>query len=170
MCLALSTMVCASAAWFQAPSLNAQEATTGSEGMIAYTSDTDFATTLARVEPAVKARGLFVMRVLDHAVGAAKFDRVLSPNSVVLFGNPKVGSQVMRCAPRAGIDLPQKLLVWEEDGTVVVAYNDPDYLRQRHSIVGCDELLARVAENIDRIARTVAGMGDSSPSQLHGLP
>jgi uncharacterized protein (DUF302 family) len=106
--------------------------------MIAYRSDTVFAATMERVEPTVRARGLFVMRVLDHAAGAARFDQVMYPNSVVLFGNPQIGSQVMRCAPRAGIDLPQKLLVWEEDGAVFVAYNNPQYLIQRHSIVGCE--------------------------------
>jgi hypothetical protein len=47
--------------------------------------------------------------------------------------------------------------VWEEDGAVFVAYNNPQYLIQRHSIVGCEEVLARVAENLDHIARTVAG-------------
>jgi uncharacterized protein (DUF302 family) len=126
--------------------------------MITYASDTTFAATLERVEPAVKARGLFLMRVLDHAGAAKQFGQTLSPNSVVLFGNPKVGSQVMQCAPRVGIDLPQKLLVWKEDGAVYVAYNDPSYLIRRHSVAGCDALLERVAGNLDRIARAVAGM------------
>jgi uncharacterized protein (DUF302 family) len=153
----LGIMMWVCSPWYQAPSLGAQEGTVASEGMIAYRSDTVFAATMERVEPTVRARGLFVMRVLDHAAGAARFDQVMYPNSVVLFGNPQIGSQVMRCAPRAGIDLPQKLLVWEEDGAVFVAYNNPQYLIQRHSIVGCEEVLARVAENLDHIARTVAG-------------
>lgn len=152
-------VACLCSTWFQAPPLDAQEGVVASDGMIAYRSDAGFATTMERVEPAVQARGLFLMRVLDHAASAAKFGQALSPNSVVLFGNPQIGSQVMRCAPRVGIDLPQKLLVWEEDGAVFVAYNDPNYLIQRHSIMGCEEVLARVAENLDRIARTVAGEG-----------
>jgi uncharacterized protein (DUF302 family) len=137
----------------------AQEKVPASEGMTAYRSDADFAATLARVEPAVKAHGLYLMRVLDHAGAAAQFGRELAPNSVVLFGNPQIGSQVMTCAPRAGIDLPQKLLVWKEDGTVMVGYNDPAHLVWRHSIEGCDEILARVAENLDGVAREVAGGG-----------
>ena len=141
------------------PSAAAQEREAASEGMIAYRSDSGFAATLARAEPAIEARGLFVMKVLDHAAAAEQFGLDLSPNTVVLFGNPKIGSQVMTCAPRAGIDLPQKLMVWEEDGAIFVAYNDPEHLVWRHSIEGCEELLARVAENLDGLAREVAGSG-----------
>lgn len=137
--------------------LTAQEAVVSSEGMIAFRSDTAFAATLERVEPAITERGLFVMRVLDHAGSAAKFGQELSPNSVVLFGSPQVGSQLMTCEPLVGIDLPQKLLVWEDGGATYVAYNDPEYLVRRHSISGCEEMLARVAENLDAIARAVAG-------------
>ncbi len=135
----------------------AQDRAEASEGMIAYKSDAGFASTLGRVEPAVEARGLFVMKVLDHTAAAEQVGRDLSPNTVVLFGNPKIGSQVMTCAPRAGIDLPQKLMVWEEDRAVYVAYNDPQHLVWRHSIEGCEDLLARVAENLDGLAREVAG-------------
>ncbi len=149
--------VCCSLAGIQPPSIVAQEREEASEGMIAYWSDADFDATLDRVKSAVKDRGLFLMNVLDHSEAAAKFGRDLSPNSVVLFGNPRVGSRVMTCAPRAGIDLPQKLLVWEEDGNVVVAYNSPDDLTRRHSIEGCEELLSDVAETLDSIAREVAG-------------
>lgn len=130
-----------------------------SEGVVAYRSNADFAETVARAEPAIKGRGLFVMRTMDHAAAAKQSGRTLSPNTVVLFGNPAVGSQVMTCAPRAGIDLPQKLQVWEEDGAVLVGYNDPAYLVARHSIEGCDEVLAGVAETLDELAREVAGGG-----------
>jgi uncharacterized protein (DUF302 family) len=140
-----------------APAVRAQEPAQVSEGMIAYRSDASFDLTLQRVEPAVRARGLFLMDVLDHAAAAAKFGRELSPNAVVLFGNPQIGSQVMTCSPRAGIDLPQKLLVWQEGDAVFVAYNDPAYLTTRHAISGCEEVLKRVAENLDAIARQVIG-------------
>ncbi len=141
------------------PSAVAQVRAAVSEGMIAYRSDAGIAATLERVESAVKARGLFLMRVVDHAAAAAQFSLELSPNTVVLFGNPQIGMQVMTCAPRAGIDLPQKLLIWEEDGAILVGYNDPKHLVWRHSIEGCEDLLARVAENLDGLAREVAGGG-----------
>ncbi len=136
---------------------NAQVATNPADGVIVLRSDADFATTLARVEPAVVARGLFVMRVLDHSASAAQFGRVLAPNTVVLFGNPQIGSQLMACEPRAGIDLPQKLLLWEADGAVMVAYNDPAYLVRRHAIQGCGETIALISENLRVISAQVSG-------------
>lgn len=139
-----------------ATSAVAQEPIEASEGMVAYRSNAPFDETLERVEAAVRSRDLFVMRILDHSESAALMGRSLAPNSVVLFGNPRIGSQVMTCSPRVGIDLPNKLLVWEETGAVFVAYNDPAYLVRRHSIRGCDEVLKQVSKNLEGIAREVA--------------
>jgi len=139
-----------------AQSANAQVAASPADGVIVMRSDADFATTLARVEPAVKARGLFVMRVLDHSAAAAQFGRDLPPNTVVLFGNPQIGSQLMACAPRAGIDLPQKLILWESEGSVMIAYNDPAYLVRRHSITGCEEVVAVMSEHLRVISKQVS--------------
>jgi uncharacterized protein (DUF302 family) len=144
------------------PGLEAQSPEPGA-GLVTQRSNADFATTLARVEPAVKARGLFVMRVMDHAAAAAQFGRWLAPNTVVLFGNPEVGSQVMTCAPGAGIDLPQKLQLYQQDGAVMVAYNDPDHLKRRHAITGCDAILAQVAENLAAVAERVANGDNGEP-------
>ncbi len=147
-----------------APLLMAQAATGRSDGLVVLRSNADFATTLARVEPAVRARELFVMRVIDHADSAAQFGRELAPNTVVLFGNPQVGSQLMACEPRVGIDLPQKLLIWEADGAVMVAYNDPAYLVRRHAIAGCGDLIGRVTESLRAISAQVSG-GESGERQ-----
>ncbi len=129
-------------------------------GLVAYESTFGFSATVERIEPAVKERGLFLMRMMDHAAAAAQMGRELSPNTVALFGNPQVGSQVMTCAPTAGIDLPQRLHVWSDGGTVIVAYNDPDWLKQRHRIAGCDEILSGVRETLDSIALEVAGLSN----------
>ncbi len=152
------TLAAAGIVYLAQPS-TAQVSVSPADGVIVVRSDADFATTLARVEPAVKARGLFVMRVLDHSASAAQFGRVLAPNTVILFGNPQIGSQLMACEPRAGIDLPQKLLLWEADGAVMVAYNDPAYLVRRHSIQGCDAVVATVSENLRVISTQVAAGG-----------
>jgi uncharacterized protein (DUF302 family) len=131
----------------------------GDYGLIEYVSDASFDDTVERIEAAVTERGLFLMRVVDHAAAAAQVGRELGPNTVVLFGNPRVGSQIMACAPSAGIDLPQKLHVWEDGEAVVhVAYNNPEWLAERHSIGGCDEILGRVKVTLAAIARDVAGI------------
>lgn len=128
-------------------------------GLLTYESDADFSATVERIEPAVTGHGLFLMRVMDHAAAAARFGLELNPSTVALFGNPRVGSQVMTCAPTAGIDLPQKLHVWLGDGGIVmVTFNDPDWLKERHSIEGCDEVLSDVRETLNSIALEVAGI------------
>ena len=131
-------------------------------GLVKYVSDVSFDETVERIETAVTGRNLFLMRVVDHAAAATQMGRELSPNTVVLFGNPRVGSQIMACAPSAGIDLPQKLHVWEDgDAVVHVAYNSPEWLADRHSIHGCGEILGRVKLTLDAIARNVAGSVES---------
>ncbi len=131
--------------------------TSGDNGLVKYVSDASFDITVARIEDAVTGRGLFVMRVFDHAAGAAAAGNSLAPITVVLFGNPRVGSQIMGCSPTAGIDLPQKLLVWQDEGGIIrVAYNSPHWLKRRHAIQGCDEILGRVRATLDAIARDVS--------------
>lgn len=135
--------------------------TSGDNGLVEYVSDASFDSTVARIQDAVTGHGLLVMRVFDHAAGAAGVGNSLAPNTVTLFGNPRVGSQIMACSPTAGIDLPQKLLVWEAEGGIVhVAYNNPDWLKQRHAIQGCDEILGRVRATLDAIARDVSGFDE----------
>jgi len=131
-------------------------------GLVKYVSDASFDETVGRIETAVTSRNLFLMRVVDHSSAAAQMGRELRPNTVVLFGNPRVGSQIMACAPSAGIDLPQKLHVWEDGEAVVhVTYNNPEWLIDRHSIHGCNEIVGRVKITLDAIARNVAGSIES---------
>jgi uncharacterized protein (DUF302 family) len=75
---------------------------------------------------------------IDHAAGAAKAGKSLRPTELLIFGNPKGGTPLMECAQTAGIDLPLKALVWEDDAQQVwLGYNDPKYLAQRHGIADC---------------------------------
>lgn len=61
---------------------------------------------------------------------------------MLIFGNPRGGTPVMKCAQTAGIDLPLRILVWEDEGgTVRVGYKDPEEMKDRHGIKGCDEVL-----------------------------
>jgi uncharacterized protein (DUF302 family) len=72
---------------------------------------------------------------IDHAAGAAKVGKQLRPTVVLVFGNPAIGSLLMQSKQTVAIDLPLKLLVWEDDsGQVWITYNDPDYLVKRHAI------------------------------------
>ncbi|MDH4574530.1 hypothetical protein CUR86_20295 [Salinicola acroporae] len=75
---------------------------------------------------------------VDHRQGAMSRSMALLPNEVVIFGDPKGGTPLMQCAPTAGIDLPMKALVWQDnDGQTWLGYNDPAWIARRHGVADC---------------------------------
>jgi len=116
------------------------------EGMVTVKSAHDVKTTADRLEAKLKEKGMNVFGRVNHAAGAEKAGMELRPTELVIFGNPKVGTPLMKCAQSVAIDLPQKALIWEDsEGAVWLAYNDPQYLKGRHAIDGCDEVLGKVS-------------------------
>lgn len=115
-----------------------------------------------------------IVAQVDHAASAAGVGRELPPTRLVLFGNPTLGTPLMQASPRAGIDLPQRLLVWEDDaGDVHLAYNQPDHLASRHGLPELPEL-DRIAEALAGLARGATGaepeLADSGePGRDEGL-
>jgi len=72
---------------------------------------------------------------MDHAAAASAAGLALRPLLLIVFGDPRVGTSLMNEAPTAGIDLPLKLLVWEEaDGRVWIGYVDPAWILKRHGV------------------------------------
>ena len=71
---------------------------------------------------------------------------------LLLFGNPKAGTVLIEQQRTIAIDLPLKMLIWEADGKVMVAYNDPVYLARRHGIAGTTPVLAQVSQALQRFA------------------
>jgi uncharacterized protein (DUF302 family) len=83
---------------------------------------------------------------IDHAEGAASVGKELRPTILVIFGNPNVGTALMLCGQTAGIDLPLKALVWQDEkGQVKLSYNDPGYLADRHRITNCGDTLIKMS-------------------------
>ena len=108
------------------------------DGLVAVKSPYGAKDTMARLEDAVKQRGLNVFARIDHAAGAAKIGKTLRPTELLIFGNPQGGTPLMECEQTVGIDLPLKALVWEDASAQVwVGYNDPAYLAQRHGTPAC---------------------------------
>jgi uncharacterized protein (DUF302 family) len=118
----------------------------GAEGLIAMKSSHSVSATADKLTSLLKDKGMTVMNRISHSDGAASVDLALRPTELVIFGNPKVGTPLMQCTQSVAIDLPQKALIWEdESGQVWLGYNDPMYLKQRHDIQGCDEVLKKIA-------------------------
>lgn len=129
-----------------AAALMASTLVSAQDGMIALASANDVHTTLDKLEDVLADKGMNVFTRIDHAAGAASADLELRPTAVLIFGNPMVGTPLMNCSQSVAIDLPQKMLAWEdESGQVFLGYNDPAYLKGRHGIEGCDAVIDRVS-------------------------
>lgn len=104
-------------------------------GLIKVKSNYSVSETADRLESTLQAKGMRVFARVPHSDGAARVGLELKPTLLMLFGNPKAGTPLMQQQRTVAIDLPQKMLVWEDDaGQVWLAYNDPAYLKARHSL------------------------------------
>jgi len=91
--------------------------------------------TLDRLEAEIKARGMTVFARVDHAAGAAEVGVSLRPTELLIFGNAKGGTPLMQSNQTIGIDLPLKVLVWQDaSGNTWLSYNDPSWLAKRHGL------------------------------------
>ena len=100
--------------------------------------------TVAKLEGILHAKGVTVFAVVDHGGEAAKVGMTMPPTKLVIFGNPRAGTPLMVAAPSVAIDLPLKILVWEDPaGKVWLTYNSPDYLEARHGFPA--PLMANIA-------------------------
>ncbi len=125
------------------------------DGIISVQSRYSVEKTLERLENTLHEKGMKIIARVNHSDAARKAGITLRDTALILFGNPKVGSPLMKCRQTAALDLPQKALVYEDaDGMVWLAYNDPAYLKTRHAMEGCDEVLARITAALHQFAKT----------------
>src|SRR5262245_359387 len=118
--------------------LAASSSVSAADGLIAAKSSYGPKETMDRLETLLKEKGMTIFARVDHAAGAAKVGKKLRPTEVLIFGNPQGGTPFIECSQTVGIDLPLKMLVWEDDaGQVFVGYNDPAYLAARHGVPQC---------------------------------
>jgi len=103
----------------------------------------------------LQSKGVTLFAVVDHSGEAAKVGMKMRATKLLIFGSPKAGTPLMLAAPRSAIDLPLKILVWEDaEGKVWISYNSPSYLQQRHgfplellqNIAVVETLAAKAAE------------------------
>ena len=100
--------------------------------------------TVNRLKSILQAKGVTLFAVVDHSGEAEKVGMKMPPTKLLIFGNPKAGTPLMLASPSAAIDLPLKILVWEDaQGKAWVSYNSPAYLQERHNLPA--ELLPSIA-------------------------
>ena len=105
------------------------------DGIISKPSNHSVDQTVDKLKSILEARGVTLFALVDHSGEAAKAGLNMRPTKLLMFGNPRAGTPVMLAAPSIAIDLPLKILVWEDDrGRVWLSYNDPAYLQRRHRV------------------------------------
>ena len=128
------------------------------DGLVKKLSAHSVQTTMDSLENLVRNKGLTVFARIDHAAGAAEVGEEMLPTQLLMFGNPAIGTNLMTSQRTVGVDLPIKVLIWEEpDGKVWIAYNEPAYLAKRHGIDDRDAVL-------DKMGRAVKGLVSAAAS------
>jgi uncharacterized protein (DUF302 family) len=127
-------------------------------GMVTRSSKYPVAETMDRVEASVKAAGGFQVftRVDFQAVAAAQGGKI-RPSQILIFGRGQVLQPLLVPYPAAALELPLKILVWEdENGKVMISYNTGEYMAQRHGVKGKDDVLKRISDVTASFANTAA--------------
>jgi len=129
-----------------------------SNGLINVKSRFKVAHTADRFKGLVEEKGMRVIKHVMHSQAANRVGVKLKPTELLIFGNPKIGSPLMQCQRTIAIDLPQKLLIWEDDdGQVWMTYNNPIYIADRHQVgEACRGSLNKIAGALAKFTK-IAG-------------
>lgn len=104
-------------------------------GILTIPSHQSVDQTVCRVEEILQANAVKMFALIDHSGEAEKAGMSMRPTKLLIFGNPQVGTPLMLASPSVAIDLPLKILIWEDaEGGVHISYNSPFYLQSRHGL------------------------------------
>ena len=104
-------------------------------GIVDLPSNRSVDQTVEKLKGILEAKGVTLFALVDHSGEAEKAGMKMRPTKLLIFGSPKAGTPLMQAAPSIAIDLPLKILIWEDgQGKVWVSYNSPAYLQGRHGV------------------------------------
>jgi uncharacterized protein (DUF302 family) len=113
-------------------------------GIVTKLSNHSVDETVEKLKAILQAKGVTLFALVDHSGEAAKAGLKMPATKLLIFGNPKGGTPVMLAAPSSAIDLPLKILIWEDAAQKVwLSYNSSAYLQQRHGVP--QELLQNIS-------------------------
>lgn len=129
------------------------------QGIITKISSKNFEDTYDSLIEIISSNpNLKVIAELNHQSNAGSVGLELRPTRIIMFGNPKLGTPLMQNSQTAGLDLPQKILVWQDnDDNINISYNDPLYIQQRHGVKENQEILKKIGGALDKITSAAAG-------------
>lgn len=131
------------------------------QGLITIQSENGAKDTVERLEAAITAAGMTIFARIDHAAGAAEAGLTLAPTLLLIFGNAKGGTPLMQADQATGIDLPLKMLVWQDaTGKTWMTYNDPRWIAARHGLPATvDRVVDAMSSGLASLARKAGSAG-----------
>ena len=103
------------------------------EGVVNKPSSHSVEQTVDKLKSILQAKGVTLFALIDHSGEAEKVGMKMLPTKLLIFGNPKSGTPLMLASPTIALDLPLKILVWQDNqGKVWLSYNSPEYLKERY--------------------------------------
>ena len=121
-----------------------------------------YSETVERLSKAISDAGIKIFDTIDQAAAAAQVGMTLRPTALIIFGNPRAGTPFMQAFPLMALELPLKTIVWEENGTVSVAYTPFTELAARYHVTGMDEAAAKLDVILEKLVSSVAA--ESTPA------
>ncbi len=124
------------------------------EGLTSIPSSFGPKETMDRLETEIRAKGMMVFARIDHAAGAAEVGLTLAPTELIIFGNARGGTPLMQSAQTIGIDLPLKVLVWQDAANKTwLSYNEPDWIARLHGLTDSQQVVANLTAALSAILR-----------------
>lgn len=131
-------------------------ADTVSDGVVTVKSSYSVAETVSRIKKDVVKKGIMFFGVIDQAKLGNAAGNIVRPSRLVMFGNPALGTTFITANPKAGLDWPVRVVVYQEpDGSVYAAYTDFDYVARRHGIENRAKEFKMATEVIQSITSSV---------------
>lgn len=126
------------------------------ESLVIKPSAYTFDETLSKLRQAIQDMGINLVAEVDHAKAAADKGLELRPTHVLVFGNPLVGTNLMQADQRTGLDLPLKLLVWQDEyGQVYLSYRHPNELKRDYTLREQQAVLDKMGMVFEKLAAVV---------------
>jgi uncharacterized protein (DUF302 family) len=126
-------------------------------GMISLACQGSVAAVLERLERGIRARGMTIFAVIDHAAAATAAGLALRPTTLVIFGNPSAGTHLMQDTQEIGLDLPLRALLWTDaQEQTWLGYTDPTWLAQRYGLRSIDTIVAAMSKALRDLAEESA--------------
>lgn len=123
--------------------------------MIVKRSRLSYEETIAKLEQAMTQGGNTIFASIDQSAAAAGVGMSLRPTTLIVFGNPKGGTPFMVAFPHVAMELPLKLLVWEEDGSVSVAYVPMSEIANRCGVTGMSDRIDAIDHGLDTLTNVI---------------